>query len=129
MARQTNQKEIIIDVLEDMNHPTADELLYKIEKKYGSFSKATLYRNLAQFVESGKVDKVALSDAVVRYEMAKGFHYHVACQYCGKIENLELPKPLAFPEKLLGYTIDAHQLCFYGTCPKCQEKYADDDEE
>ncbi|MBQ0017344.1 MAG: transcriptional repressor [Clostridiales bacterium] len=125
--RQTNQKEMIIDVLEEMNHPTAEELLAKIEKKYGSFSKATLYRNLAQFVEDGKVDKLALSDAVVRYEISKGFHYHLACEYCGRIDNLVLPKPLAFPSKLLGYDIDAHSLTFYGVCPKCKEKMEDEE--
>lgn len=120
MARQTNQKEMIIDVLEEMNHPTADELLTKLEKKYGPFSKATLYRNLAQFVEDGKVDRIALSDAVVRYEIAKDFHYHIACEKCGKVENLMLP-PLDFPEEIKGYKIDTHELVFYGICPKCQK--------
>lgn len=121
MARQTNQKEMIIDVLEEMNHPTADELLTKLEKKYGPFSKATLYRNLAQFVEDGKVDRLALSDAVVRYEIAKDFHYHIACEKCGKVENLMLPHPLDFPDEIKGYKIDTHELVFYGICPKCQK--------
>ncbi len=122
MARQTNQKEMILDVIEDMNHPTADEILTKLEKKYGPFSKATLYRNLNKFVEDGKLDRVTLSDAAVRYEIAKDFHYHLACEICGKIENLVLPEPLAFPERILDYKIDSHTLTFYGICPKCQAK-------
>lgn len=121
MARQTNQKEMILDVLDELNHPTVDEILTRLEKKYGPFSKATLYRNLAQFVEEGKVDRLALTDAVVRYERAKDFHYHLACEMCGKIENLMLSHPLGFPEKLRGYTIDSHELVFYGICPKCQK--------
>ena len=121
MARQTNQKEIIIDVLEELNHPTADELLEKIEKKYGAFSKATLYRNLAQFVENGKVEKVVLNDGLIRYEIAQGYHYHIACINCGHIDNLTLPKPLGFPDKIMGYKIEGHELVFYGVCPKCQK--------
>lgn len=121
MGRQTNQKEIIMDVIEELNHPTADEILTKIEKKYGEFSKATLYRNLAQFVEEGRLDRVALSDAVVRYEPATDFHYHLACEKCGKIENLHLPTPLEFPNEIMGYEIDAHDLVFYGICPKCKK--------
>lgn len=121
MARQTSQKEFILEALDELNHPTADEILEKIEKKHGAFSKATLYRNLAQFVEDGKVDRVTLSDAVVRYELATGFHYHLACEKCGKIENLMLPSPLSFPDEMMGYTIDAHHLVFYGICPKCQK--------
>lgn len=125
MARQTNQKEMILDVLDELNHPTADEILSKLEKKYGPFSKATLYRNLSQFVEDGKVDRIALTDAVVRYEVAKDFHYHLACEMCGKIENLMLTHPLGFPEKLRGYNIDSHELVFYGICPKCQKELED----
>ena len=124
MGRQTNQKEVILEVIAEMNHPTADEILTRIVKKYGAFSKATLYRNLAQFVESGKVDRVTFSDAAVRYEIASDFHYHLACERCGKIENLNLPSPLGFPSEMLGYKIDGHELTFYGICPKCQ-KYVD----
>ena len=126
MGRQTNQKEVILEVIAEMNHPTADEILTRIEKKYGAFSKATLYRNLAKFVEDGKLDRVALNDAAVRYEIAGDFHYHLACERCGKIENLMLPSPLGFPSEMLGYKIDAHELTFYGICPKCQ-KYVDNE--
>lgn len=121
-TRQTNQKEIIVDTLEVMNHPTAEELLAKIAKKYGDFSKATLYRNLAQFVEDGKVQKVSVDGQTIRYEIAKGFHYHVVCESCGKISNLILPKPLTLPSSLLGYDITSHELTFFGLCEKCKQK-------
>lgn len=121
MARQTTQKETILEVIGELSHPTADEILEKIEKKYGAFSKATLYRNLNQFVDEGKVDRVTLSDTVARYEIAKSFHYHLACEKCGKIENLMLPTPLSFPDQILGYNIDTHSLTLYGICPKCQK--------
>lgn len=120
--RNTNQKEVILDALGYLNHPTAEELLDSIIKKQGEFSKATLYRNLAQFIKEGKVEKVCLDGDSVRYELACGFHYHLVCTQCGKVDNLVLPKPLALPAKLMGYEIEGHTLVFKGKCLKCQGK-------
>ena len=120
--RNTSQKDIIIEALSRLNHPTADELLNEIIRTQGSFSKATLYRNLAKFIEEGSVDKVQLEEDAVRYELSCGFHYHLVCNKCGRVDNLVLPKPLSLPAKLLGYEIDGHTLIFKGTCPKCQNK-------
>ena len=120
--RQTSQKDIILDALSYLNHPTAEELLDSIINKQGSFSKATLYRNLAQFIKDGKVEKVNLGEDAVRYELACGFHYHLMCNKCGKVDNLVLPKPLSLPGRLMGYEIEGHNLVFKGTCSKCQGK-------
>ena len=120
--RNTNQKDIILDALGYLNHPTAEELLDSIIKKQGAFSKATLYRNLAKFIEEGKVVKVNLGGDSVRYELECGFHYHLVCNQCGRVDNLVLPKPLALPQRLMGYEIEGHDIIFNGKCPKCQNK-------
>lgn len=120
--RNTNQKDVIIEALSRLNHPTADELLAEIVREQGTFSKATLYRNLAKFIDEGSVEKVNLGEDAVRYELAKGFHYHLVCTKCGRVDNLVLPKPLSLPAKLLGYEIEGHTLIFKGVCPKCQNK-------
>ena len=120
--RNTVQKDVILDALSYLNHPTAEELLDAIVKKQGEFSKATLYRNLAKFIKEGKVTKVCLNADAVRYELACGFHYHLVCNVCGRVDNLVLPKPLALPAKLMGYEIEGHDLVFYGKCAKCQNK-------
>lgn len=118
--RQTLQKEIILEVLGNLNHPTAEELLTAITKKHSVFSKATLYRNLGQFVEDGKVQKLCLENQTVRYELNTGFHYHLVCTECGRIDNLVLPKPLTLPSTLLGYDIESHDLILFGKCPHCK---------
>ena len=120
--RNTSQKDVILNALSKLNHPTADELLSEIIKEEGSFSKATLYRNLAKFIEDGLVEKVYLEEDAVRYEISKGFHYHLICTKCGRVDNLVLPKPLSLPAKLLGYEIEGHTLIFKGVCPNCQNK-------
>ena len=120
--RNTNQKEVILDALGYLNHPTAEELLDAIIKKQGSFSKATLYRNLSQFLQDGLVEKVCLDCGAIRYEIPCGFHYHLVCNQCGRVDNLVLPKPLVLPARLMGYDIEGHSLVFHGKCSKCQGK-------
>lgn len=122
MERITEQKQIILEAFKKGYHPTADELLEKIRKTHPDFSRATLYRNLANFVEKGEIEKVCIKNSVDRYELASGAHYHLVCERCGKIENICLPNPLKTPSKLMNYDVRYHELTFYGLCPKCQLK-------
>ena len=122
MGRTTEQKQIIIDAFKKGYHPTADELLSKIKKTHPSFSRATLYRNLANFCESGELRKISVKDNVDRYELNTGCHYHLVCEKCGRVEDICLPNPLQTPSKLLDFDVNYHELTFYGICPKCKAK-------
>lgn len=122
MERITEQKQIILEAFKKGYHPTADELLAKIRKTHPDFSRATLYRNLAAFVEKGDIQKVCVKDSVDRYELGCDFHYHLVCENCGKIENINLPNPLKTPPRLMDYDVNSHELTFYGVCPKCKAK-------
>ncbi len=121
-VRNTEQKQIILEAFQVNHHYTADELLKRIRLTYPNFSRATLYRNLATFVENKVIQKIAMLDGADKYEMVKGFHYHLICEKCGKIENFELPKPLGVPSSLMGYDVFRHELTFFGLCPKCKAK-------
>ena len=118
--RVTEQKQIILDAFRKGYHPTAEELLNKIKHDYPDFSRATLYRNLANFCQQGILQKVSINNYADRYELACGEHYHLVCEKCGRVENIVLPKPLATPNKLLNFDVHRHDLTFYGVCPKCK---------
>lgn len=122
MSRITEQKQIILEAFKKGYHPTAEELLEKIQKSHPNFSRATLYRNLATFVENGDLIKVSIKNSVDRYELNIGSHYHLVCEHCGKLQNLDMPSPLSCPPKLLDYDVNYLDLIFYGVCPKCQKK-------
>ena len=122
MSRNTEQKQIILDAFRKGYHPTADELLAKIKKTHPNFSRATLYRNLASFCESGDLKKVGIKNHVDRYELDTGCHYHLVCEKCGRLEDICLSNPLTTPKKLMDFDVEYHELTFYGTCPKCAKK-------
>lgn len=122
MERITEQKQIIMEAFKKGYHPTADELLAKIKKSHPDFSRATLYRNLANFVKKGDIVKVCVKNSADRYELACGDHYHLVCETCGKIENINLTNTLKTPSRLMDYDVNSHEIIFYGICPKCAKK-------
>lgn len=122
MSRVTEQRQIILEAFKKGYHPTAEELLKKLRVSNPDFSRATLYRNLALFCENGKLQKISAIGQTDRYAINTGCHYHVVCERCGKVEDIDMFNPLQNPPKLLEYTINYHELTFYGLCPKCQQK-------
>ena len=66
MSRITEQKQVILGAFKKGYHPTAEELLEKIRKTHPNFSRATLYRNLASFCDSGEICKVAVKNSLDR---------------------------------------------------------------
>ena len=120
--RVTETKQIILDTFKKGYTPTAEELLKKIRQQHPDFSRATLYRNLAAYCERGKLKKISAIGQTDRYELNTGCNYHLVCEKCGKVEDLEMPNAIKTPPKLMDYEVHHHELMFYGLCPKCQKK-------
>jgi len=121
-TRNTEQKQIILNAFQKGHHYMADELLKRIRVTYPKFSRATLYRNLANFANMRIIAKIAVIGGADKFELVSQFHYHLICEKCGKLEDLNLPKPLSTPSSLMGYKITRHELTFFGICPKCLAK-------
>ena len=122
MYKNTEQKKIILEAFKKDYHPTADELLQKIRKTYPDYSRATLYRNLASFCETGELKKISVVGKTDRFSNNVDCRYHLVCEKCGKIEDLNMPNAIKTPAKLMNYDVNYHELTFYGICPKCQTK-------
>ena len=122
MDRNTETKSMILKAFKKGYTPTAEELLQKLREAEPNFSRATLYRNLASFCENGKLKKVSVVGKTDRYELNTGCNYHLVCEVCGKIEDLEMAGAIKTPARLMDYEVHSHELMFYGVCPKCQKK-------
>ncbi len=118
--RITEQKMIILEAFRHLDHPTAEELWRYIQKQHPNFSRATMYRNLAKYVQDGVVARVCITEDI-RYETNVNKHIHVVCSSCNKIQDVNFNYPIVQPKTLLGYNIHGYELFFKGTCPKCQE--------
>ena len=122
--RNTIQKQVILDAVQTMhNHPTAEEIYFKISSEHPYISKATVYRNLNLLAENKTILRVKLSDGADRYDFNVQKHYHMRCKNCGKVYDA----PISYYENLekqlkdsYNFTIESHIIEFIGVCADCK---------
>lgn len=121
--RQTRQKGIIYDALKALDHPTATEVYGYVHERHPSVSRATVFRVLGGFAESGKALELKMAGCDVRYDYNVGRHCHVRCRICGRIADVALPEGLS-PEQPAreecGFLIDGIRIELSGLCPICR---------
>lgn len=122
--RQTRQRDAILKVLEDAPGPlTVDEVLARGQDLVQGLGIATVYRTLKLLLEAGQVQSVTLPTGETRYESsARGHHHHFQCLSCERVFDFDtcpvrLPVDRTLPG---GFTVDHHEVTFYGTCPSCK---------
>lgn len=122
--RYSLQKQIILDALNRLDHPTAQEVLEEVQKQYPRISRGTVYRNLNLLVEEETLVRLFFPDSPDRFDTETHPHNHVHCMQCGKIFNLkpdsmgEIDRQI---ERDTGFTIEKHSISFQGVCPWCQQ--------
>lgn len=124
--RITRQRQIILDELCSVtSHPTADDLYQMVRRKMPRISLGTVYRNLETMAELGMIQKLEVGGTQKRFDGNAATHYHVRCQRCGRVDDLDLGL-IADVEKEAAaktrFTILRHRLEFTGLCPECQKK-------
>ena len=122
--RNTWQKEVILNALKSNKvHPTINEL-YEIIKKEHNIGKATVYRNINEMVEEGKVQKIASNDTY-HYDGNTINHYHIVCKECNKIIDIfdqKANKIVENIEKEQDIVIDQIHVVIDGLCSLCKNK-------
>ncbi|MDQ0184565.1 Fur family transcriptional regulator [Cytobacillus sp. FSL R5-0569] len=120
--RVTPQRIQILTTLIDMNgHPTAED----IQKRIPIISLATIYNNLKLFVELGIINELPYGNGLSRFEFSQSNHYHVICESCGKIADINYPELTEIEEmvaNLTGFSVNKHNMEVYGKCQECIEK-------
>ena len=126
MYRKTKQRERILEVLKSAKgHPTADWLFIELKKEFPRLSLGTVYRNLAILIEQGLVQKIHFNSTYDRFEANTKPHYHMICDRCGSMEDLNNPPFQDLDSRIkneTGFLILSHRLEFHGLCSKCRKK-------
>lgn len=122
-TRDSNQRKIIEEYLNgNRTHPTAMDVYDHVRTIMPHVSVATVYRNLAILVESGKIQKIDTGSRS-RFDCKTEWHFHILCQSCGKIvdvEHVKIPKEyFNIPE---GFELKGCNLEIIGVCPECKAK-------
>lgn len=128
--RMTRQREAIFaQLVSRSDHPTAEEIHEALKPDWPRMSLATVYRNLGQLCEGGRAQKLGRG-AADRFDGNAAPHCHLTCERCGGVFDLPTPPAdtEAEPQAAANYPgkITGHTLCFFGLCPNCLNRAADD---
>jgi len=124
--RNTLQRQLILEALREFEfHPTVEEVYLRVNKKYPTISKGTVYRNLRQLAEQGDIGAANLPNEQGRYENRSSRHYHFKCSNCNAIfdVNMEYVNDIdSLAEENNDFQIEEHDIVFKGICAECSTK-------
>lgn len=124
MSNYSKQREIILETLYLLNHPTAEQLYDNVHKNNPTISKSTVYRNLTVLLEDKQIRKIKVLDGPDRFDCISKEHYHAICKNCGKVfdfmycfsdENF-----MRAIHNQTGITMDVDSVTVYGICENCK---------
>ena len=126
IQRNTPQRRIILEELRNVSsHPTAVELYELVRQRMPKISLGTVYRNLDLLAQQGTIQKHALGGAEARFDGHPNRHYHVRCDRCGRMDDLDgMHEDLVGeqPAQASGYRILGYRLELIGICPDCSKR-------
>ena len=85
-----NREAIQLYLLSTKAHPTADTVYQAIKPDIPSISLGTVYRNLNQLAEQGKILKLSMEDGSEHFDGNPLPHHHFTCRKCGRVLDLDL---------------------------------------
>lgn len=119
----THQRmEIYRELLEAHDHPSAETIYKRLEKRLPSLSLDTVYRTLATFEKLNLVHRLETVESQARYEALINRHHHFLCDRCGQVfdfvwhafDTVDLPSTLEH----IG-AVDRTSVVIHGTCHIC----------
>lgn len=121
--KQTKQKKLIFEQLQNReDHPTAETIYQELHDENPRLSLATVYRNLNQFAEAGKIRKIEVPNKKDRFDPSMVQHDHAICSHCGKVIDV-FEKSMKRPKRSLidGFEVDDVSILYFGKCTNCQK--------
>lgn len=118
--RFSQQREQIYQaVLQSGAHPTAEMVYGLLKPDNPRLSLGTVYRNLHQMVEEGRLTEIA--GTTIRFDAVTVPHAHFCCRDCGAVSDVALPYDPELDQlaETGGFMVQGHDLTFYGICPSC----------
>lgn len=122
--KKSKQRQKILELLQSTDeHPTADWIFSRLRAEMKNLSLGTVYRNLNLLVEMGLARKINFGTAFDRFDAVVKNHYHLVCEKCGSVYDLDMEPDEMLVKNAAGKTsfiIREHKIEFFGICKKCQ---------
>lgn len=120
--RLTPQRRAVLEALRgSSDHPTAAELLSRVQRRSPGTGAATVYRALSVLVDAGLAEELTIGDGhAARFDGNTERHDHLVCTRCGRVVDIVQPRPDLSGVAGTGFTVTGYDLRVHGTCPDCQ---------
>lgn len=123
ISRNTIQRQMVMDAVKDLQcHATANEVYDFICTSHPTISRGTVYRNLKQLSDAGRILKIENVDGPERYDHNCHDHYHIQCVGCGRVFDVEMDYMQDMAARVKspdGFALLGHNITFKGLCPAC----------
>ena len=123
--RYSHQRERIFRaVMESCEHPTANMVYEQLKTDMPRLSLGTVYRNLNQLADAGRLKKIPLADGSCRFDKTKEAHSHIVCEQCGAVSDVHLPSFQALEEAIESETdflLKSYDVVLRGVCSRCRQ--------
>ena len=122
--RFTPQRQHVYDVLiEERDHPTAEEVFIRAKRAMPEISMATVYNSLDALVQSGVARQVNVDRGATRFCPNMREHCHFYCDTCEKVFDIDLtsegPGGITLPK---GFKAARFEIAIHGLCAACGKK-------
>ncbi len=114
----TKNNDMLLEMIETHRiHPTADEIFTIARQSKPKISLGTVYRNLNELVDSGKIRRVSIPGEPDRFDCTIP-HDHLKCRICRKIFDINIIECHVrnLPEGLI---VESYTATAYGICAEC----------
>ncbi len=115
-------------VAADGGHPTAEEVFRRLKPAHPALSLGTVYRNLRQLEQGGRLRRVELPEGPVRFDSRLDPHEHLICERCGRVEDITVAFSPSLESQVRAATplpVTGCRLVVYGLCRRCSLTQAD----
>ena len=121
VKRNTKQKQLILETIRCLYHPSCEEIYDEVHKSHPKVSRGTVFRNVNSLVEDELLIHIPIANKADRYEVMTKEHTHFICDKCGEIYDIFYVPEIRHIESN-DFLIKSHELIFRGICKKCLEK-------
>lgn len=121
--KYSRQRELILNtVMERPMHPSADDIYSRLKNENPNISLGTVYRNLNQLAEHGYIMRILIAGGCDRFDGRTDEHYHMICESCGQVTDVELNLLNNLDEQIekeTGFVVKKRDLILRGVCSQC----------
>jgi len=118
--RFTPQRQNVYDVLvQKRDHPTAEEVFFRVRQHSPDISMATVYNCLDALVKCGLVRQVNMDRGASRFCPNMHEHCHFYCDRCDGVYDIDFDRNQTGIPLPRGFRATQFDLSIRGLCPDC----------